>query len=160
MKAPLIVLFTLLALSLKASAVTSDELARYLGVSSWTTTVFLEGGSYVVEVYEIKDGKVDHRLLEGMKEWSPKGATGVTVMIGPEGKSYRVVVDYQRGTTVGATSTFETRFGSSMSPSLPEKIGEGDYILMGEPKAPGKGLNSDISDYARGFLLRVKAAAE
>lgn len=160
MKPFCIVLLALLALSLKAGAVTGDELARYLGVSSWTTTVFLEAGSYVVEVYEIKDGKVDRRLLEGMKEWSTKGATGLTVMIGPEGKSYRVVVAYQKGVTVGATSTFETRFGTSMSPSLPEKIREGDYILMGEPKGQNRGINNDIADCARGFLLRVKATAE
>lgn len=144
----------------EAGAVTSDDLACYFGINSWSTTVFLEGGSYVVEIYEIKDGKVDQRILEGQKDWSAKGATGITVMIGKEGGKYRVVAVYQSGSTVSTTSTFDAPFGASMAPALPEKIREGDYLLMGESEGKIKGGNNSISDYTRGFLMRVKLVSE
>lgn len=160
MKTVQIALLALLAFTLKAKAITADDLALYFGVSSWKTSVFLDPGTYVPEIYEIRDGKVDRMILEGMKEWAVKGAPGLTIMIGPEGQSYRVVLAYQGGSTVGASSTFEGRFGCAVCPTLPDKIREGDYIIIGEPKGRIKGVNEGISEYKRGFLLRIRLVKE
>lgn len=160
MKTVPIALLALLVFTLKAKAVTADDLALYLGISSWKTSVFLEAGTYVPEIYEIRDGKVDRMILEGMKEWAVKGAPGLTIMLGPEGQGYRVVLAYQGGSTVSASSTFEGRFGTAVSPTLPEKIREGEYILIGEPKGRIARVSEEISDYKRGFLLRIRLVKE
>lgn len=160
MKTVPIALLALLAFTVKAKAITADDLALYLGVSSWKTSVFLEAGTYVAEIHEIKDGKVDRMILEGSKESAVKGAPGLTIMIGPEGQGYRVVLAYQGGTTMGGSSTFDNRSGLWFYPSLPEKVRDGDYILMGEPTERMFGSREAVMEYKRGFLLRIRLVKE
>jgi len=148
-----LILLAVLAASPKAGAITGDELASYFGINSWTTKVFLDPGSYMVEIHEIKDGKVDHLIVEGDARWTrPK--TGVTVMIGTEEGKYRIVVAYEKGVTVSAISGVPA-FSSYSSPSLPEQVREGDYVVMGQQSPEARNLG-DVSSYARGFLMRVK----
>lgn len=160
MKTVQIALLALLAVTLKAKAVTADDLALYFGVSSWKTSVFLDPGTYVAEIHEIKDGKVDRMILEGSKESAVKGAPGLTIMIGPEGQGYRVMLGYQGGTTVSGSSTFDNRSGLWLYPSLPEKVRDGDYILMGEPSDRMFGNREAVLEYKRGFLLRIRLVKE
>jgi len=138
-----------------------DEIVALLtAVSTWKTSVFLDPGTYVAEIHEIKDGKVDQMILEGSKESAVKGAPGLTITIGPEGQSYRVTLGYAGGTTVVGFSTFEWRPGLWLYPSLPEKARNGDYILMGEPKEPIIASDEAVLVYKRGFLLRIRLVKE
>lgn len=160
MKTVQIALLALMAFTVKVKAITADELALYLGISSWKTNVFLEAGTYVAEIHEIKDGKVDRMILEGSKEWAVKGAPGLTVIIGREGQNYRVMLGYQGGTTVNGSSTFDNRSGLWFYASLPEKVRDGDYILMGEPADRMFGSHEAVLEYKRGFLLRIRLVKE
>ncbi len=140
----------------QVDAITADDLARYLEVSSYTTIVGLSPGSFVAEVYEIKDGEVAGLVVEGDRRWSKKAEPSLTIMTGTEGGKYRIVVAYEDGVTVSAVTTLQ-KFSHVISPSLPPRIEAGDYILFGKPKDAAAKRIDAISSYSSGFLLRVRA---
>lgn len=137
-----------------AKAVTADELARYLGVNTWSTKVALPPGSFTAEIYTIKNGAPDKRLLEGMSAWNKKPEKGLTVLLGSVDNKYKAVIAYGGGVTVGVVSDIRT-FDSTSGPCLPEQISEGDYLLFGSLR--DKNLPAEnIASYKEGFLLRIK----
>lgn len=142
--------------ALPASAITTEDLARYLGVSSWSTSVELPPQSFVAELYTIEAGKVGARLLEGMPAWSNEPEKGLVIMLGSDNGKYRVVFAYGGGVTMSVQSGIPT-FSATLSPGLPKTVTAGDYILFGQPNKK-KGAADDISSFERGFLLRIKDA--
>jgi hypothetical protein len=142
-----------------ALAITADDLARYLGVSSWSTAVALPPGSFVTEIYSIKEGRPDKLLLEGNSKWNQRPEKGIVVMLGVEDGVYRVVIAYGGGVTMGS-KTGIPKFGSSISPGLPSRLQAGDYVLVGQPQSfQSKQSSEAVSDYSSGIFLRVKATA-
>lgn len=136
-----------------ASALTAEELARFLGVTWWTKTVTLPE-SFVVEIHHIVDGAVGECLLEGDARWSKNPETGFTILAGLQNGKYRMAIAYGDGVTLTVESQIPA-FQQTMSSGFSARIGEGDYVLFGEPK-PGAAQSDDLRTYARGFLLRVK----
>lgn len=138
----------------QAHATTAEELAKYLEISTWSTTVALPPASFTVAIYQIKDGVASERLLAGLPAWNKNSGKGITVMLGPEnGKSKLVLISGDQGTimtTIGF-STDQARF----SQPLPKKIREGDYILTGTPKDPRDFPAQDPSKYKSALLLRI-----
>lgn len=140
-----------------ASAITADELQRYLGVNSWTTVVALPPESFIAEIYEIKDGAPAGRIIEGDSRWTKKADSPLTIMAGTQDGKYRIVVAYQGGVTTSAHTSVKT-YSVTVSPNLPTRIEEGDYVLFGHPASPSSNKTpEDISSYSSGFLLRVKS---
>ena len=136
-------------------AITTDELASYLGVSSWNTTIDLPPESFIVEIYTIKDGAPNKRLIEGMTEWSKAPEKGITFMIGSVEIGYKVVVKYGGGVTMTAIPPMKN-FTHTMSSELPDSIGEGDHVLIGKPYPDyNNSPINPVSGYSEGFLVRV-----
>lgn len=136
-------------------AMTADELARYLDVTAISTTVELPAESFVTEVWTIKDGQADKRLIEGMAAWNREPDRGITVMIGAENGTYKVVVAYGGGVTMRALSGIPV-FRGTLSGDFPQKISEGDYPLFGEPRFGAGGSAREMNTFKRGFLLRIR----
>ena len=137
------------------SAITSDELAAFLGVSAWHTTVDLPSDSYSIQIYEFADGKVsDADLIEVTKLTKPS-ENAVTIMAGTQDGKYKFVVTGFNG-SYGAP-TDKPPLDRTLSSHLPETIHEGDFILFGKPLS-GAAFHAqdDIRSYSKGFLLRVK----
>jgi len=148
-------LIAIFAMTLTCSyALTADELARYLGVSSWTTVIDLPPQSFVAEIWSIKDGVPEKQLIEGMAAWNKMPEKGITIMLGSQDNKYKIAIAYGGGVTM-TTATSIPSFNSTMGSSLPKTLAEGDYALYGTPKE--KGLKAeDVASYKAGFLLRIK----
>lgn len=156
MKFPLIVTTLIILGFSPALAITADELAKYLNISSWTTTVSLPSESFVVEVYKISDGSLGERIFEGMSAWSKHPEKGLQVMSGPENGKYKIVIAYGSGSTL-TINTNVPIFDGTLSSDLPDTIKEGDYVLFGKPKRDGSvPVAESIKSYSEGFVLRVK----
>lgn len=141
-----------------SSAITPDELAAYLGITSWRTAVELPPNSYTAELYEFVDGKAKDANIIALPEYAKHPEVGFTIMTGSQNGKYRFVVMGWNG-TYGVT-TEEGTFGSTIGGSLPDKIKEGDFILFGEPLGGAAfHASDDIHSFSKGFLLRVKKHA-
>ena len=152
----LLVLLTVVMASVGvSSAITSEELAVYLGVSSWRTTVDLPKNSYAVELYEFVDGKVKDASIIALPEYDKHPEAGFTIMGGKQDGKYRFVILGWNG-SYGVT-TEEGTFATTIGGSLPDKIKFGDFILFGEPLG-GSAFHAshDIHSFSKGFLLRIK----
>ena len=137
-------------------AISADQLAKYLRISGWDTTVVLPSRSFIVELYKIEDGKVGTKLFEGMPAWSKDPEKGLSILSGPDGDKYKLAIIYGGGVTMTVDTDVST-FDSTMAPSLPKEIKEGDFVLFGKPKRDGTPPISDnISSYSEGFVLRIK----
>ena len=137
------------------SAITPDELAAYLDVSSWHTAVDLPPNSYVVELHEFVDGKVRDASIISIPEFAQHPEVGLTIMSGKQDGKYRFVLKGWNGTY--GTATEEVTFSHTIGSALPDKIKEGDFILFGEPLSGGAShASDDIHSFAKGFLLRIK----
>ena len=138
-----------------SSAIPSAELAAYLGVSSWHTTVDLPPNSYDVEIYEFVDGKVKDAGIISVPEFAKHPEVGLTIMSGKQDGKYRFVLMGWNGTYGAATE--EATFGHTIGSGLPGKIKEGDFILFGEPLS-GEAFHAsdDIHSFSKGFLLHIK----
>ena len=156
---PVKLLLVLLAVAVilvgNLSAITSDELAAYLGVSSWHTTVDLPPNSYDVEVCEFVDGHIKDASVISIPEFAKHPEVGLTLMSGKQDGKYRFVLMGWNGSYGAATE--ETTFGHTIGSGLPDKIKEGDFILFGDPLG-GAAFHSsdDIHSFSKGFLLRIK----
>ncbi len=148
-----IVAFCIMAMA-NAQALTVDELARYLSVTAFSTTVKLPAESFTAEIWTIKDGEPDKLLIDGMAAWNKNPEKGITVMIGADNGKYRIVIAYGGGVTKSIVSG-GPNFRSTMSEEFPKTIQEGDFPLMGEPKVGGSQNAREISAFQQGFLLRI-----
>ena len=145
------------ALAVQAvAAINADELAQFLGVSSWQTAIDLPAGSYTVELYEFANGAVTERLMVSQPEWAERPDAGLTIIAGPREGNYRITIGCANRGTWGAVTKVPL-FDTTMSNGLPPKIQDGDYVLFGKPLEGASGLSAqNLQGYARGFLLRIK----
>src|SRR5213075_3210469 len=60
-----------------AAAITADELAQFLGVSSWDTVVDLPAKTYSIELWEFADGAVTERIVVSQPEWAERPEAGL-----------------------------------------------------------------------------------
>ncbi len=142
-----------------ARAITADELARYFGVSWWTTKIDLPPEAFTAEIFHIVDGAVGERLIEGMPAWSKKPESGLSVLLGVQDGKYKLVVAYGGGVTMTTASQVAV-FDQTLGISLPEKIGAGDFVFFGKPKVNATEARSDdVRSFSQGFLLRVRTVA-
>ena len=155
----LAIALTLFAVAFSIShlnAFSADQIARYLGLSEWNTTVDLEPETFIVEIYTIKNGEVSERIFEGLAAWSKDAARGITIISGESDGNYKFCVLYSGGDTVRIETKIPT-FRVTMHPPLPETIGAGDYVLFGESTPEGRAMRGeDIGRYSKGFVLRIK----
>ncbi len=137
------------------SAITSDELAAFLGVSSWRTKVDLPSNSYLIQIYEFAEGKISDANLIEVTKLAQFSEIAVTIMAGAQDGKYKFMVTGFNG-SYGAP-TDKPLLDRTLSSHLPETIHEGDFILFGKPLigADFHGKD-DIRSYSKGFLLRVK----
>jgi len=141
-----------------ASGVTGNQLARYFGITSISTTVWLPPKSYVEAIHEIKDGKVGRLLIETEIDWVTSEKGHFTIMPGTENQKQKVVLFIGESMTVTAESDIPT-MGGSVYPPLPEFIKEpGDHVFLGRGDLRGiKNLN-DVKNYENGLVLRIVSA--
>jgi hypothetical protein len=145
-------------IELRASGVTSDQLANFLNIQSWETS--LPSRSFTVEILQIEDGEAGKSVLQ-----CPKGLIDgdFGILIGMSGSEYKVMITWGASSLSMYSSLPEFKRGS-FSPPIPARVQAGDYVLFGEPKRSLRSLDAeelknkqnDASFYARGFLLRVK----
>lgn len=151
-----LLLSTLLSIQ-SASAITADELSRFLGVANWRTVVALPGKSFTVQVFEFANGVVsNHTLIGSEPEWTKNPEAGATILVGPQDGKYKVMVIFPSGDSITA-ATQTPVFSTTVSSHLPEQIQEGDFIFFGERLA-GESYHgsNDVRSYSKGFLVRVK----
>ena len=134
---------------------TVDELARYLGVTSISTTVALPSESFTTEIWTIDDGAPGKRLISGIPARNRYPERGLTIMIGDENGKYKVVLAYGGGVTMNTLTSIPI-FKTTVSGDFPKSIVEGDFPLFGEPKSANGGSSREISTFQQGFLLRIK----
>jgi len=143
-----------------ASGVTADQLARYLGVSSMSTTVWLPPKTYVVEIYEIKDGKIDRRLIKSDPDWITTKEGPLTIMLGPDGEKQKIVFCVGESMTVTAHTDVST-MGGTVRPPLPEFIkAPGDFIFLGRGDLKKNRNLQDPKSFESGLLLRVSSVSK
>ena len=159
MKHLLLLLTLISSVSFRAStarAITAEELAGFLGISSWRTTVALPRGSFSVALFEINDGAVGKSILElSPEEVAKKPEAGLSVVLGPRDGKYRVQIRLPDGSSSGSPTDIPL-FDSSLSSAIPERVEVGDYVFFGKRKKAAPGGSNDLGSYERGFLLRVE----
>lgn len=138
----------------------ADELAQFLGVNGWKTVVDLPAETFSIEVWEFQDGAVKDRWIISQPDWTRNPEAGISFIAGPHEGKYKLSF----ASSAGGILSVKTRvplFDTTFVPSLPEKVQEGDFILIAQPRTPeaakaepGLGQN-DLRRYAKGFLLRI-----
>lgn len=138
-----------------ARNITAAELASFLGISSWETKVELPPNSYSIEICPFEDGKIGQGLFRDQVDWSKDPEGKVTIIAGPEGDNYRFTISSKTAGTFGTTPRI-SRFDMTYTPSLPDTVSEGVFILLAEPrKGDGTAPQNDPASYKRGFVLKI-----
>lgn len=150
-------------------ALTADQLAQFLSITSWESEVALPAGSFNIEVLEITDGKIGKAVtpVYGGPEAadqtpSPTGNTPILIMCKPSEHGLFLTATMGLQTRPGTPSACPNFNGPFGSIGIPKTLKEGDYILGGEPVRSPDGIyhvTSDIKDFKRGLLLRVSKKA-
>jgi hypothetical protein len=141
--------------TLNAREVTASELASFLGISSWDTTVTLPPNTYTIDICPIQDGKIGDGLFQGQRDWSKDPDGKFAIMAGPNDNNYRFTMSSKTGGTFGVTPQIP-RFDATYSPALPDTVSEGVFILFVDMvNRDMKGAQNDPATYKRGFVLKV-----
>ncbi len=163
---PLALAFALVFSALyHASAITADELAQFLGIRSWGTTVALPPDSFSADIHEIVDGEVGRLWLRTGNPVSLRTGDrvakepekGLRIVIGPHDGNYKIAVTYRGFITTGV-QTEVPLFSDSFTATLPPEITEGDYVLLGETKQNSI-ADTSVGAFKHGFLLRITKIA-
>ena len=153
-------------------AVTADELATHLGISSWNTVVDLPLQSYTVELYEFQNGKIGKRLW-GDQSWSSESPEGggrihLSFLVSVEtGKLKGTAISALKpdGATVSISFFSETLTSvPSVRHGLPAKFKEGDYFMGADelqgskmiPFGDKRPAEEFVKDFKSGLVLRVR----
>jgi hypothetical protein len=138
------------------ASLTTKELATFLGISSWRTTIDLPFHSYFVELHPFADGVVGESLIECGPDFLLPKKQKVTVMLGREG----VVVLFSHGGSVFQRRKESPPFSDLTWPiGLPPRVGLGDFVLSVQAARYFDGHKiEDMPPFAKGFLLRIRAA--
>jgi hypothetical protein len=144
-----------LLLAGSSRAITTNELAQFLGINGWHTAVDLPAETYAIEIWEFRDGVVKDRWLMSQPDWTRNPEAGISVLAGPHEEKYKLSMTFSAGGTV-SVKTRVPLFNTTFVPSLPEKIQEGDFVFLAEPKKADPSLSqNDVRRYSQGFLLRI-----
>ena len=161
----------LLALSCchQSFALTADQLAQFLSITSWESERFaLPPGSFNVEVLEFSDGKVGKAITEifagpdGADQVpSTTGNTPILIMWKPSDHGLFLTVTMGGETRPGTPGACQNFSGPFVGGGNRKSIKEGEYILGGGPLNHNGVYHAtdNIKDYKRGFLLRVSKKA-
>jgi len=135
--------------------ITAPEVASFLGISSWNTIADLPEGTYSLDICPIEDGKVGAGLFASQTDWKWIKDGKFIFIVGPENGSYKISATTEGGGGF-ATTTQIPLFNAVYSPSLPDKVGEGVFILFVDMVDRDKdGAQDDPATYKRGFVLKV-----
>lgn len=138
-----------------ARDITAPELATFLGVSSWETTVSLPPNSYTINICPIEDGKIGEGIFPNQDEWSKDPDGRFTIIAGPNGGGYRITMSSKTAGTYGVSPGIPT-FEATINPALPRTVTEGVYILSADMVGRNRdGNQNDPATYKRGFVLKV-----
>ena len=137
-----------------ASAITTDQLASFLNISSWQTVIDLPAESYAIEIREVTDGAVGDAILVSEPQWTRKPEKGIAIMAGTHDGKYKLGIVFSSGGSVRAQTKVPT-LDHTLGPPLPEKIQQGDFMLFGKPYDASRNSH-DPKTYSRGFVLRIK----
>ena len=152
----------------RGSALTADQLAQFLRITSWESEVALPPGSFNVEVLEFSDGKIGKAATPiyagpeaAEQNPSPTGNTPILIMCKPSEHGLFLTVTMGLQTRPGIPAACQNFNGPSGSSGIPKSIKEGDYILVGEPliRDGVSHVTDDIKDYKRVLVLRVSKKA-
>ena len=136
-------------------ALTTDDLAAFLGIYSWHTVVDIPPDSYSLQIFRFADGKVADADLLKVTKLTKEQSNDVTILVGTEEGKYRWMIRNAGGSYGSPTS--DPKLERTCSPPLPEKVQEGDFLLLGAP-LEGRPFNgsTDLHSYSKGYLLRIK----
>jgi hypothetical protein len=138
------------------SAVTSEELATFLGITSWHAAIDLAPETYTIQLCSFSNGKVDDALITSEPKWTQHPEAGLTIIIGPRDGKYRILVKFPSGDSLGTLSQMSL-LDRTLSPCLPTTIKEGDYIIFGKPsESTTKFGPNDLRGFSEGFLVRLR----
>ena len=153
-------------------ALTADQLAQFLSITSWESEVALPPGSFNVEILEFSDGKVVKAITEvftgpaGTDQVpSTTGNTPIQIMWKSSDHGLSLTVTMGGETRPGiptACQSFQWFQGPTGSTGPKKNLKEGDYILSGELLLNRDGdyhVTDDIKDYKRVLVLRVSKKA-
>lgn len=138
-------------------AITADELAGFLDISSWETQIPAPANSISVELLEIKDGKTGKQILTGHNDSSNQPPiTRVVIFIKPTDSGFSGSLSLN-GSTLTLRDYKTPQFKSFISKPLPKTAELGDYLLFGDvdPQDGVISITNDISHVKQGFLLRI-----
>jgi hypothetical protein len=140
-------------------ALTTDELAHYLGIHHWEGRAGFPG-PFKIDILQVKDGQVSGILTEGRStpENNPSGM--IVVIIGAGDAPGTVKADVTLGNygvggqEHGKLDDPKSGFGAI---SLPDHLKPGDYVLGGGYRTEnGHAVVSGlIADLKTGFVLRI-----
>src|SRR5258707_3911374 len=94
-------------------------------------------------------------MRRSKRAWTKNRGGGFPVRVAPQGGSYKVAIPFSSGGPLRAATKIAL-FDQTLSPSLPQKIREGDFVLFGKPVEgyASRDLN-DVKTYSKGFVLRI-----
>ena len=137
-------------------ALSPEELAAYLGVSSWRTTIDLPPNSYFVELREFAKGVAGQKIIECGPDMLMPKKQRLTVMLGRDGAA----MHFRDGGSVFKSTKKSLRTDELAWPiKLPRNVGLGDFVLYVQaPQFFDEQQMENMPSYARGFLLRIRNA--
>jgi hypothetical protein len=155
----LLIILCGLAFSLaNARAITAEQFAKLPGTMSWKTNVAVPT-KFRLQFFALRNGveTLFYEMGTG-KELLPE--TPTQILMGTVEGSDTILIHTTSQLGVGKTESTITVPVSTkrLVIPLPEKIREGDYMLLGEkkpPNAPGGDVKG-VKGYAKGIFMRVK----
>jgi len=160
MKIRILAIAALLFLHLNTGsrAVTVDELAAFLNVTTWETKVSSPANSLSIELLEIRGGKIGKVLCKGYDGSSRQSAdTRILIFTRTTDTGITGSLGLNRDTH-GFSSAKSDHSEFSFTAPLPEHVEVGDYVLSGETNTADHvaRIERDISRLEYGLLLRIK----
>lgn len=137
-------------------AITTEELAQFLGIHGWKTVVDLPAESYSIEIWEFRNGELVDRWIMSNPDMTRNSEAGISVLTGPYEDKYKLSISFSAGGTLGV-KTRVPLFATTFAAPFPEKLKEGDFVFLAEPKKTETKLGqNDLKRYAQGFMLRIQ----
>jgi hypothetical protein len=141
-------------------ALTADQVAAFLGMSHWETTVTMPRDSFDVSITPILDGKlVPAGMTCSFGEYQGNSTTTKLLIIGQmeqSPNSFAVFVDGNKACSRGFPEVPATT-NAWQALTLPAEIGPGDYILGGQSFGNGFSVSESlkVESYKVGYLLII-----
>jgi hypothetical protein len=168
-----LVLLTSFSNIAKSDDISSEDLARHFQITTWATTLNLSPGNYDVSLFEIIDGKLSEKSLAAIDDISPSSVGSLTdsvrVVLMVSDTTQSELADHGKQMDAEHKMRYSFFVGDcglwrythkiplTHKVQLPKGIGEGDYVLGGQPA--GINLPSFQQptpfDFKSGIVLRI-----